>query len=304
MKKLLTAVALGASLTGAASAQVISLLDGTRDYFSGNFNPAGANVTDVDWDGNAAPDYARVVPYGAYDNTALPGAAGAFSFRGGAVGIDVANNTVPGTAPQPGILFRFAEVIQYNGVNQTDVARIGFSQNVQDRFAGVFLFGSPEPIAVGGVQNFNMVIRSIANTVGLFDGTGASFQARWVVESGGQTYLSELNYTATQMLGTQGVYQLLTLEAPTTINWAAHTFDSTAASLVANPVSFSAQTFDQGITAVGLYLNLVEEELAGNGNTAYDIAQVFVAIPEPSAFAALAGLGALGFAASRRRRRA
>jgi hypothetical protein len=86
---------------------------------------------------------------------------------------------------------------------------------------------------------------------------------------------------------------------PTSVTWNAFSVSSSSLS-----VGLAAAPDLTKVIGIGAYFQ--NERLSTNtGSMNFNITNIqFSAIPEPSAFAALAGLGALGMAATRRRRRA
>lgn len=123
----------------------------------------------------------------------------------------------------------------------------------------------------------------------------AKAEARWMIKDGGTYYVSNLTYTTT---GAK------TLASANDTTWAI--FDPSA-SLRFSPSSFSAHAFAD-IQAVGFYAQSNDPTVeAANPSlfrvNAFSASLVASSIPEPSSFAALAGLATLGLAALRRRPR-
>lgn len=128
--------------------------------------------------------------------------------------------------------------------------------------------------------------------------TGTRGDFRFVVQNGSQLYVSNTVY-ANNGAGTA------TLSGSALLNetWAA--YNPTSSDLRLPTSSFSAQTLNN-ITGVGFAWSV--NNFGGNvngGDAQFGVDRFSFAaspIPEPSSFAALAGLGALGLVATRRRR--
>jgi hypothetical protein len=300
MKKLLIPCLLGSTtLVTFVSAQSVLLFDASQNIHSASgANPTASDETAVDWNGDTTPDAIRYTPYSSYT---LGDTNGGLTFTAGAAAIDFGATT---TSTVAAVAIRGNETTLYNSVQQTDPIRLQGVAGPRDAFGGAVLFSTSSPVAISSVDQLFTVVRSTANYSAVFDGPGASFSLRWVVESNNTTFLSSQSF-GLSAIPTNGSYALISSSTPlSSMTWAAHNFASGVLGLNANPSSFSAESFGSGITKIGIYFNWTEESASGGTNPTFDIAQVgFNAIPESSTFGSLAGLGVIAFTASRRRRR-
>lgn len=130
----------------------------------------------------------------------------------------------------------------------------------------------------------------------------AGANAQVAVRVGTQWYVSTATYTTTtgmsaaNFAGASGVYQQHTVTTAAA-DWSTLTWSGSGTGLTFTTVGASS-ALSGVVTGWGFYL-------PGNVSSVvrFDTFEV-TAVPEPSAFGALAGLGALGFAGLRRRRRA
>lgn len=130
-------------------------------------------------------------------------------------------------------------------------------------------------------------------SINLQGNSGITRDIRFVVNQGGTYYVSETTKNTT---GT-GAFSL---SSPSTINWAP--IDTTTYAIG----SYSSLVMNN-IQAIGLYFNFTTNSASQQIFFSMDDFQAsasLTAIPEPSTYAALAGLGALGLVIWRRRRAA
>ncbi len=299
MKQILPLAFLGVQIATVVSAQSVLVFDATQNYHSlAGANPTATNETTVDWNGDTTPDAIRYTPFGSYT---LGDSNGGLTFTAGGAAVDFGAST---TSTVSAVAIRGTESTLYNSVAQTDPIRIQAVAGARDAVGAVALFSTAGPVSLSSVDQVFTVVRALGDYSTVFDGAGASFALRWVVESNNITYLSSQSLSLSAMPINGSYAQLTSSGSLSSMTWAAHNFASGVLGLNANPSSFSAESFGSGITKIGIYFNWTEESASGATNPTFDIAQVgFNAIPESSTFGSLAGLGVIAFTASRRRRR-
>lgn len=141
-------------------------------------------------------------------------------------------------------------------------------------------------VAIDATSSLTMNITAISSP----------FSARFMVKQGSQWYVSSTTYTTT---GAK------TLGGTSLVNetWAAF---NPASSLDFNNASSFGGVAWTTITAVGFYAEYAlatTSDITARDFSVSGFSADLVAVPEPSAFAAFSGLVAVGFAATRRRRR-
>jgi hypothetical protein len=127
---------------------------------------------------------------------------------------------------------------------------------------------------------------------------GAFTNVRAVVKQGTQYYVSNTALTASPGTFTSAMlssYTWSVYNPLTSLSYSSNATESISLSSISFAGVLVNRTISQVATAGGTVAgNFAEVSLSG---------LTITAIPEPSAFAAIAGLGALGLVASRRRRR-
>jgi hypothetical protein len=132
--------------------------------------------------------------------------------------------------------------------------------------------------------------------------------ARAVIQIGTDWFASEQGFNPTES-GSPNIWQTFTLPDISTANWLTLSFDSdnnnavtlgnTAMTLAAHGVAGDAI-----LVSVGIHASTTATAAGGDATGQYRMDNIVVtAIPEPSTYAALFGLLAIGFVAYRRRRR-
>lgn len=277
MNKLILATAcLGLGFAASTHAQTNVIFWGGNDVVT-----SGANLTN--------PGFDPETTISPSSNYIAPAFSGGYVHTGNATGNTwtiFANNALGGASNKDWIQLSYSTATTSANVHQ---ALVFFSQ---DAFAG----------------------HTVDTTYSLTNATSLEYRAR---RTGGLTAETQhrlvaqigANYYITDSLGTQGGTaggDLVTLADPTAANWYAFTPETSVASAsigaAANIVSGGTIS---GITGLGLWFNNSRGTTSGTLNmniTDISFNAVATAIPEPSTFAALAGLGVLGLAASRRRR--
>ncbi len=211
------------------------------------------------------------------------------------------NRTNPGTTGNPGTLTGAA--VNFTAVAGAATANIGQEQpgsgtgfafvgatNVTAAFAFTTEYNGASAITTSNIQSISFV-----------QGNSAAATFRAAVQVGGTWYVtasqSGNTMTAAQFAGSLDPYVAgqgvaLTFDL-TSASWSALNFTPGSALSVGTSATLPTGT----VTAFGYFVTM-----AGGTTVRVDDFSVSV-IPEPSSFAALAGLAGLGMAASRRRRR-
>ncbi len=230
-----------------------------------------------------------------YTNTDLSNAVAVSNLTGRVTGVDNINaGSMIITAPTGGVATNPSP-----GQNSTGFVFVA-PQNVP--------FSSASPILIWTNEGANLVSTSTAHQFSFYLGnTTTASVVRVAVQVGGAWYVSANPFSTASMTGGQfaanAELKTLTFD-PAADQWRSLSFSQAAT----NPFStngggnlslgaLSTNDLSGGITAFGIYID------SGTNNSVRFDTFTITAIPEPSAFAALAGLGALGLAATRRRRR-
>ena len=181
-----------------------------------------------------------------------------------------------GTSPQTGVANDYL-LFRYNNATVTNASTLG-----------VLLMGQTSNVSFDSTSSISWSAARVA-------GTGHSGNVRAVILIDGTYYISQSTVNLTSTYGSANMGNL------TTLNWTTYTPGTSLFYSNNGNASIALSSID----AVGILMTVNIPASGGTGNKDIWLGQLTVtAIPEPSAFAALAGLGALGLAASRRRRRA
>lgn len=268
-KKLLPLIVAALALPAAAFAQITVVNFGeSTTYVTASQNLAG---------GNGSFSTANISPAANYSGPTFWGGI-TYSVGGGAATWQLADN--------------------YSGSGGNDAIRGSRSSMViGDSATYVFMFNGSQSF---GIDNANSSFYLNARRDGGQNDTTTGL--RWILrDTVGNYYVSALNNTAGAQFsglysGSSGVSQ----SSLVGLNWFSYTFASAAVGgSIADTADFFANTqFD----AAGF--QYVAKRVTSSGGLDMQFADFTVtAIPEPSSFAALAGLAGLGFVALRRRRR-
>lgn len=172
-------------------------------------------------------------------------------------------------------------------MNYTDPLRFQWTGNngtfSTDRVVAAVLMSPATPISAANLTSLNVVARLV---------TGASTNFRWIIESGGNTYVSQATFAPT------GTFTEFNLSTPAGANWSVWDFNGPSntdfTQLVFGGTSFSSVSLGP-ITGIGLYFDTAV-------STTVDVIQFgYTAVPEPSSIAALLGAAALIVTLRRRR---
>lgn len=202
------------------------------------------------------------------------------------------------------------QAVKYGLSSPSGAARIAVNESGSSDF--IALFAQTPGITSMISQNLNYVLNWSVNTTygalttvsvslgALVANTAGTTTSRFLIEtSSGAYYLSNLSWT--------GGDTTQTLALPATETWAQFTPNLSgdwSGNFASLPV-FSALAAGTEIAGIGVFANRPGETTL-QFNAQYNVTAFNVtaaAVPEPSAFAALAGLLALGLAATRRSRR-
>jgi hypothetical protein len=307
MNKLLTSLALGVTLTSAASATV--LLSESFNYPNDTTSLAGAN------DGIVAPT--GLTPSGTWTPTYQTGSGLTFNTTG------LSTSLISGTGGAANVTNSTA--LGGTGSGRTfDPSVVGTANGTVYWGRILFSFGAGLPgesiadptIGIGNTQGDAIRLFSNAGNNGIgfemFQSGGSAF-TRATIGNGGSSTTSRDNGTAIEF--SDSAVQLAVFKI---------TFSDAGndqIDLWLNPISLASEVAlgaSQSVVSTTAVLHTtgsivfrrdnnsstpwVADEFV-LGNSFADIA-IASAVPEPSSFAALAGLGVLGFVASRRRRQA
>jgi len=214
------------------------------------------------------------------------------AFRGGAVATDVnIGNWEINDNGGSGVLLN-KDVIRLSIGSTVNQANTKFHRAVI--FFDQSVFSNGLDSAAGGVTlNSTTSLSYTAKRV-----AGNPSRLGYVIQADGQYFIHQIAYNDNQAGAGQG--QVFTLADPTAVAWSA--FDPTAS--LSSIGAINTPDFTK-VTGIGLWF---ENERVSTATTGMDmrigdITFNAIAIPEPSAFAALAGLGVLGLAVTRRRQR-
>lgn len=191
----------------------------------------------------------------------------------------------------------------------SDLANVNAGVSGSDSLGLVEISGALGPVLFWTEEY--TVDRSVftVNSISFYQGNQSTSDiTRLAIRIGSQWYASNASFTQTNTVGTLAGFaagaELKTLIFGTAAgDWRLITFDGTSTTSATAPISVAGTTLaaslpSGSITGFGLI------SMTGSNNRRYDSFTInATVIPEPSAFAALAGLGALGFVALRRRSR-
>lgn len=278
--------AIAALLLGVLSpvtSSAVVLFDGkATDYVSGNVSKIGASGSSSS--ASISATYSTT--------TAFIGSGGGYtgpSIYGGAYLTQT--NSPAGTG------LNTAAVVIRNDATNGDFLRfqglINGGTRTSYTISVAFLFDST---AAGSSFDANSSFTLGANTT--MNGTS---EARWLVVSGGVTYVSSA--TLTVPTSNASFATTRTLSTPSSINWAVW---SPGSDLSLGTLTYSvAGTALTNITRVGFYYSNLANTNAPNFDLGTFSATLATSnVPEPSATALLFGLAAVGLCTARRRRRA
>ncbi len=203
-----------------------------------------------------------------------------------------------------------AQAVKYGLSSTSGSARIAVNESGSNDF--IALFAQTPGFAEMTSQNLNYVLNwSVSTTYGALSSVSVSLGAlvantvgtttsRFLIEtSAGAYYLSNLSWT--------GGDSTQTIALPASETWAEFTpnFSGDWSGNFASLPVFSALAAGTEIVGIGVFANRPGVSTA-QYNAQYNVTAFNVtaaAVPEPAAFAAFAGLAALGLAATRRSRR-
>jgi len=282
--QLIAPLALLAALASNASAQIVY-----RETFQ-NTTAGNADLNTVGWFANSSIPSPAGTDYRYTGSTWISSGTGAGSFST-TPNINSRSNNTPGGTSQ--------------GTQTADTVSTGFVfMNGFDVAATSALFATDEFFAGGSVTTANISSMSATRS---FSRTATSAPSVRI----GTTWYVYIDPTVANRTPANTGNQIATNPAST---WGSAVFSSAnwgqilGLTSTINSGSTSAMSIgatailptNSAIVGIGFYQTFAA---ASNGSMRYDNIEVSV-IPEPSAFAAIAGLGVLGLATSRRRRRA
>lgn len=287
MNKIVSTLALGATLASAASAQI-----------SFSVIPAGfsdANVAAVATvAGLPGANPSQSIPFSTTTAFSFTASTNSIpTFYGGAYSSSINRTTSLTTISTNVLTYRHegnttdANVFRLNSVVGSD-SNSG-TEEVFWRAGIVFATDASGPYTFGASSQLTLTARTTSTN-------GSLSPLRFMVVSGGNTYVSQDTVNLTT---TMASYNLSELSTKAFALWT----PNTEMTLGALDFSVSGSSLDS-VTHAGFYAAANRVNAAGISNvdfTAFSGTN-FTAVPEPSSFAALAGFAALGFVASRRRR--
>ncbi|HOX39155.1 MAG TPA: PEP-CTERM sorting domain-containing protein [Candidatus Brocadiia bacterium] len=273
-----------------AAAFPLEIVNWGGDYVTASQNLQTLNpdsINGLDLDGDLANDDARTGRNYNRTSTYSPGSnysgtSGVFS-GGASVGqLDVATSAGLSTARiwQAGVP---GDSIEFQRGATTVASQIhAVVLWDQDNFLGV---GPSSHLSIDATSSFSISITSVL---------GSDWQGRWLVEEGGQLYLSETTFNP----GANGTYDL-TFGDTNDGNWAAYNPSGLALNFDQSGATYSARNFSD-ITAVGFYVE--RDSFATNASrTRVTNFSATLQTPEPGSLALL-GLGAAILALRRRKK--
>ncbi len=281
MKKItLSTACLAIAFATSASAQTQVIFWGGDGVVTGNANlanPASFSPNEII---SPSSNYTAPAFSGGFFHSGTGGGANTWQI--------LANQALGGASNKDWIHLSYATNTTSTNVHQ---ALIFFSQDV---FADGLNTGL---IGLNSTTSLSFVARRTG-------GLTAETQFRFVVQIGSSYYITNAFGTAAPNGGSNGG-DTISLANPTTATWFNFTPEtSVASSSIGSQANIVSDGFISGVTGIGLWFNNSRGTTSGTLNmNITDITFNAVVIPEPSAFAALLGLGALGCAATRRRRR-
>lgn len=278
------------SLGTSAYAQTTLVNFGSDAYVSKNTNPAGI-FTDNDTDviGDSSLDGRRILT--------LTDSATAFSSATGLPSFDIAAEAISYSAGANATHPNAGGAILRNNVSLSagtfDTMRFAVTSSAtgtqEDIAHGIMLFN------LGGNYNIADLSVSWASKTSLNMTSGT---LRYAVNDGGTVRLSQDTVNLATSGGSENDVSGFSLNG---LNWESYDTNGIGTAGIYSPGTFTSLT-SSSISQVGFYVDLRD---SAAGAVSWDLANFEVtAIPEPSTYGLLAGLGCLSFVGLRRRRRA